>query len=141
MVVETSINMTWCQPYRLVRAIISGYSTLGKHTREWLNLTHKITREQSQMPTENITFIVLSTLWQIYFSAIVENRAITIMPQVPWWHRGESMGWGRHGLYRNLSLNGFHPRPMAIHSLSTLLGFSFDWKVDFYGNQLADTFQ
>lgn len=25
-------------------------------TREWLNLTHKITREQSQMPTANITF-------------------------------------------------------------------------------------
>lgn len=45
-------------------------------TGEWLNLTHKITREQSQMPTANTTFYcTLSALWQSYFSAIVESRA------------------------------------------------------------------
>lgn len=108
-------------------------------TREWLNLTHKITREQSQMPAANITFYcTLFTLCQSYFSAIVESRANanhvthSLMTQ-----------WRVHGVRRRClqEFVSFEWLPSLDlgHSLlpNSFPGFSCDWDIDFHRNPVG----
>lgn len=103
-------------------------------TGEWLNLTHKITREQSQMPTANTTFYcTLSALWQSYFSAIVESRANadhvthSLMTQRVTWGEEDTVSMGICLLWEDSVFS-----PWACSPPNQFSGFSCDCNIDFH---------
>lgn len=134
-VVRTSINVTWCQPSRLVKSVTLGYSTCRVSEND--SIWHGVRGGKSQIPTANITFYCMCfTLWQGYFSAIVESRAAASHVIHYLMTQGRVHGEGRTlspqgPCFSFKSLSGFHPQPMGILFFPTLPGFSCDCDTDF----------